>query len=105
LNEQKDESKQKENMSQGKKDSKVAPKILQCSGGHGNDSTSTNEPAVEESRQSNQTTANLNHITNGNDDGGFGGDGNDPPKRNPELLKGHYLEPAVKNELNEGILF
>jgi hypothetical protein len=92
-NEEKDEFKHKENKLKSKSDSNQGPDLLQCSGGNGNVAPARSHPTVNQSEQSTQTTANPSHgYGNG---GGFGGDGNDPPKRNPELFNGHYLESDV----------
>ncbi|CAB4012724.1 ---NA--- [Paramuricea clavata] len=93
-NEEKDEFKHQDNKLETKNDSNQGPDLLQCSGGNGNDAPSKNQPTVNQSEQSWQATAKPSHGY-GNNGGGFGGDGNDPPKRNPELFKGHYLESDV----------
>ncbi|CAB4028950.1 Hypothetical predicted protein, partial [Paramuricea clavata] len=101
---EKDEFKHQDNKLKSKNNANQGPDLLQCSGGNGNDAPSMNQPTVNQSEQSSQTTANPSHGY-GNNGGGFGGDGNDPPKRNPERLKGHYLESDVplkkKDEMAE----
>ena len=77
-----------------KTDFNHGPKMWQCSGGNGNDLPSRNEPVGNETKQGNQTTA-YPSAGNKNNDEDFGGDGNDPSKTAPKLIKGHYLESAL----------
>ena len=75
------------------------PKIWHCSGGNGSDTPAKNEPTLKETKLGNRaTTFPCDRCEN--NDGGFGGDDNDPSRTTPKLMKGHYVESAfpLKNK-------
>ena len=81
-------SNEKEHNIESRNDVCQGPKLLQCVGEKGNTSPCTNvETTGTESNTSNQATA---YPNDGCNNGGIGGDDNDPPKRSPKSAKGHY---------------
>lgn len=92
--EEKVESKQITDRLDLKSDFNHGPKMLQCSGGNGNNSPSKNEPTMRQTKQCNSATDYPSDRCK-NNDGGFGGDGNDPSRKTPKLFKGHYQAFAL----------
>lgn len=80
---------------------------IQCPSGNGTNSPSKNQTVTGSKENKNQprcyqeTAAPSDGL--GNNDGGCGGDGDDPHKRSPKYFKAHYQEtPPPKSK---GILF